>query len=140
MLSDDEIAELAKSGAEPSIAETDAGLLLTMDAIEAPLTDSLTADGRQAVTGPIANQPGDVELFVNFATSAAGSIRCEIQDAQGKPLPGFTLADSDERYGDSLDRVMSWNGRRELKSLVGRPIRLRFLLKDAHLYALRFGR
>ena len=48
---------------------------------------------------------------------AAGSLRCEIQDAEGTPIPGFTLADSDELYGDSLERSLSWNGSCELKSL-----------------------
>ena len=93
------------------------------------------------VAGPVANQPADVSLLLNFATSAAGSLRCEIQDADtGKPIPGFTLADSDEMFGDSLDRPMTWNSNSELKALVGKPIRLRFELKDADLYALRFGR
>ena len=45
----------------------------------------------QTVTGPLPNPPGEVELVVNFSTSAAGSLRCEIQDADGEPIPGFTL-------------------------------------------------
>jgi hypothetical protein len=33
-------------------------------------------------------------LTMNFATSAAGGVKVEIQDANGKPMPGFALSDS----------------------------------------------
>ncbi len=32
---------------------------------------------------------------MNFASSAAGGIQLEIQDADGKPIPGFTLMESE---------------------------------------------
>ncbi len=34
------------------------------------------------------------ELSLNFATSAAGSVRVELQDETGRPLPGRSLADA----------------------------------------------
>ena len=111
-----------------------------MDTANAPYADSLTKDEAQLVTGPMNGQPGEVELRINFATSAAGSIRCELQTADGQPIPGYTLDDCDELYGDSLDYPIRWNGISELKPLAGKPIRLRFQLKDADLYAIRFGR
>jgi hypothetical protein len=140
-LSAEEVAELAKSGpADAFFANDDRGVLLTMDDPVAPLADALTNDHdpAQTVTGPLPNPPGEVELVVNFSTSAAGSLRCEIQEADGEPIPGFTLADCDEHYGDSLEHPLNWNGVRELKPLAGRPIRLRFELKDADLYSIQF--
>lgn len=138
-----EIDQLAKRGAEMlTFTDSDRGIFLNMEAPDAPLADSLMndTDPAQTVTGPLPDPPGKVELLVNFATSAAGSLRCEIQDEHGDPIPGFTLADCDELYGDSLEQPLSWNGVRELRSLVGRPVRLHFELKDADLYGLRFGR
>ena len=137
-----EIAVLAEAactgnGTLPSVT---AGVLVSADDLTMPLADDLVTDGRQAVTVAGSAVPGEVELRVNFSTSAAGSIRCEIQNAVGQPLDGFTLDDSDELYGDALDQPMSWNGNCELKSLVGQPVRLRFVLRDADVYALRFGR
>ena len=41
-------------------------------------------------------------------------------------------------YGDSLDAAIAWKDG-DLAKLAGRPIRLRFVLKDADVYALRFG-
>jgi hypothetical protein len=78
------------------------------------------------------------ELVINFATSAAGSVRLEVQNIEGKPLPGFTLAEAHEQIGDEIERVVRWNSNTELSRLSGQPIRLRFFMKDADLYSLRF--
>jgi hypothetical protein len=78
------------------------------------------------------------ELTLNFASSAAGHLRVEFQDAAGKPLPGFALADSDELFGDALNRVVTWKNRSDVGSLAGRPIRIRVVMRDADLYSLRF--
>jgi hypothetical protein len=77
-------------------------------------------------------------LVVNYATSAAGSLQVEIQDEQGAPLPGYALAESPEIYGDEIERVVRWKTKPGVGELTGRPVRLRFVLKDADLYALRF--
>lgn len=77
------------------------------------------------------------QLRMNVATSAAGSVRVEIQDASGKPIPGFTLVDSAEHVGDAIAHVVSWNGR-DLSQIAGQPVRLRFVLRDADLYAFQF--
>jgi hypothetical protein len=79
-------------------------------------------------------------LSLNFATSAAGGIRVEIQDEAGSPLPGFTLADAVETIGNEIDRVVRWKGGSDLGKLAGKPIRLRLVMKDARLYALQFRR
>ena len=77
-------------------------------------------------------------LVLNYSTSAAGSIRVEIQDETGEPVPGYSLQDSRELFGDSVEQEVSWKGTSDLDSLSGRTVRLGFLLKDADLYALRF--
>ena len=77
-------------------------------------------------------------LVLNYATSAAGSIRVEIQDANGQAIPGYALGQSLELYGDQIDHVFQWQGGSDVSSLVGQPIRLRFVLKDADLYSLKF--
>jgi hypothetical protein len=78
------------------------------------------------------------KLIMNFATSAAGDIRVEIQDADGKPLPGFTLDDCPPIFGDSIERLVTWNNGGDVSSLAGKPVRLRFVLKDADLFAVQF--
>jgi hypothetical protein len=78
------------------------------------------------------------ELTLNFATSAAGSVRIEILDGDGQTIAGFTRADAVELIGDDLERVAAWKQGADLASLAGRPIRLRFVMKDADVYSLQF--
>ena len=94
--------------------------------------------GGELVTRPMTFE--GAKLFVNFATSAAGELRVEIQDAAGKALPGFTLDDCPPIFGDTIERMVTWQKGGDVSSLAGKPVRLRFVLKDADLYALRFGR
>jgi hypothetical protein len=78
------------------------------------------------------------ELVVNLSTGAAGGMRVELQDASGKPLPGFSLADAVEQVGDEIERVLRWKAGGEVGGLAGTPVRLRFVMQDADLYSLRF--
>lgn len=77
-------------------------------------------------------------LLLNFSTSAAGCVRIEIQDPQGNPIKGFHLADCSEIFGDAIDYSVKWNGEPDLNEIAGKPVRLRFVLRDADIYALRF--
>ncbi len=78
------------------------------------------------------------ELVINFATSAAGSVRVELQDLEGKPLPGFALTDACEEIGDEIERVVRWESGTDISCFAGEPIRLRFVMRDADVYSLRF--
>ncbi len=92
--------------------------------------------GGELITPPLTFTGEKLEL--NFSTSAAGGLRVEIQDAAGKPLPGFSLADARELIGNEIARNVSWKSNPELGKLAGRPVRLRFVLRDADLFSLRF--
>jgi hypothetical protein len=77
-------------------------------------------------------------LSMNFASSAFGSLRVEIQDADGKPIPGFAFADSIELYGDTVARNALWKNNPDLGALAGKPVKLRFVMRDADLYSIKF--
>ena len=78
-------------------------------------------------------------LLLNASTSGAGSVRCEIRDADGTPIPGFTMADAKEVFGDEVDLAMEWKSGADVKTLAGRPVVLHFEIKDADVYSYRFG-
>jgi len=77
-------------------------------------------------------------LVLNYSTSAAGSVRVEIQGANGVPIKGYALADSPERYGDEIEGVMRWKNGPDVGALAGKPVQLRFVLKDADIYSMQF--
>ena len=78
------------------------------------------------------------ELVINYSTSAAGSLQVEIQNASGSPMPGFAAAECTTIVGDEIERVVSWKSGSDLSRIAGEPVRLRFVMKDADLYSLRF--
>jgi hypothetical protein len=79
------------------------------------------------------------ELVLNYATSAAGNVRVEIQTPEGAPIPGFRLEDCAEIIGDEIERKVSWGKKgSDVSELAGRPIRLRLVMKDADLFSIRF--
>ncbi|MCY2962861.1 MAG: hypothetical protein NT069_04275 [Planctomycetota bacterium] len=93
--------------------------------------------GGELVTRPITFTGS--RLSLNLATSAAGSVRVEIQDANGKAIPGFALDDCEELFGDTLEREVVWTTQPDLAALQNRPVRLRIELRDADLFSYQFG-
>ena len=75
------------------------------------------------------------KLEMNFATSAAGGVRVELQDADGVPLQGFTLGDCVEMIGDRIDRAVRW---KTSEPLPKGQVRMMIALRDADVYSFRF--
>ena len=93
-------------------------------------------NGGTLLTKPLVFEGKQLEL--NFATSVAGSVRVEIQNERGQPIPGFALEDCPAYFGDSVSRVVQWDPDVDLSAIAGQTVRIRFDLKDADLYAFRF--
>ena len=72
------------------------------------------------------------------SSSAVGSVRIEVQDLQGNAWPGYGLKECPEIFGDEIEGVVRWPGGSDLSGVAGRPVRLRFAMKDADIYAFRF--
>jgi hypothetical protein len=108
---------------------------------------TLRLDGFISVNGPYAG--GEMltkpitftgrQLVLNYSTSAAGSVQVEIQDEKGAVIPGYALTDCPEKYGDEIEGVISWKKGSSVSDLAGKPVRLRFVLKDADLYSMQFA-
>ena len=95
------------------------------------------ARGGELLTPPL--RFSGAELRLNYSTSAVGAVRAEVRDAGGKPLPGFGLRDGVPLVGDRIEGAVRWKGGRGLAALAGRTVRLRFVVRDADLYSLRFA-
>jgi len=78
------------------------------------------------------------KLLLNVDASATGEVRVEIQDEDGRPFNKFDLNNCDAIHANSCSKVVSWNALCDLKDLSGKPIKLRFLIRNAKLYAFQF--
>ena len=102
------------------------------------------AEGGEFVTKPL--RYDGKQLSLNYATSAGGSIRVEVQDTNGYPIPGFELERCVPIWGDEIGEAVVWERPKEtwtdalsLDGLREGSIRLRFVMKDADLFSLRFA-
>lgn len=90
-------------------------------------------------TTPLLRFEGD-QLLLNVDTGASGELRVEILDEQGKPIPGFALEDCDIVHTtNEINRVVRWKGESSVDQLAGKPVRLRFVMRDVDLYAFQFA-
>ena len=79
------------------------------------------------------------ELLLNMDSGVGGELRCELQDASGKAIPGFTLDESVPMTRNSLRARVRWAGEKPLSSLGSdQPLRLRFSMEDTWLYSFQF--
>ncbi len=108
---------------------------------------SLRLDGFVSINAP-ARKGGELltkpltftgsTLHLNFASSVAGGIRVELQNLDGSAIKGFSLDDCPEVFGDSVDRTVTWKSGSDLSKLSGKPIQIRFAMRDADLYSMQF--
>ncbi|MCA9118804.1 MAG: hypothetical protein H6822_05010 [Planctomycetaceae bacterium] len=94
-------------------------------------------DGGELVTRPVTFTGRQLEI--NYSTSAAGEIRVEIQDEAGIPIAGYSLEDCEPIWGDHIKRIVNWKATTDVASLIGKTVRLRFVMSDADLFSLRFS-
>lgn len=93
-------------------------------------------DGGQMLTRPFTFE-GD-GLSINYATASRGHLRFQFETPARAPIDGYTLAECPPVIGNELARCVRFDGSTSVARLAGRPVRLRVVMCDADLYALRF--
>lgn len=78
------------------------------------------------------------QLTLNTDTSAGGHVRVELQNESAQPLAGFSADECDPINGNFIQKVVSWHGNPPLQAWAGKPVRLRFVMRDAKLYSFKF--
>jgi len=92
--------------------------------------------GAEIITPLITFAGSKLELNVN--PGAGGSIRVELLDANDKPIKGYMLDDATALYGNSVRLPVTWGQNDSVAALAGKPIKIRFLMRDCKLYAFQF--
>ena len=91
---------------------------------------SMHAEGEGFVVTKPFTFRGDT-LQVN-ADAGRGRLRVQILDERLRPVAGWL---SEPLTGDDTAHVLRWPDGRSLAELEGRPVRLKFLMDDTHLYS-----
>jgi len=97
---------------------------------------SLSAGDKEAVITTKTTVFEGARMEVNVACGK-GSLAVELLDANGNALPGFARADADAFTDDDLRRVVTWKGKSDISALAGKPVKVRFYLKQGELYAFQ---
>jgi hypothetical protein len=93
--------------------------------------------GGEFTTEPLKFAGG--KLVLNVDTSAEGTVRVAVLDGEGKAIEGLGLKDCDLIHtANEVNRVVKWKGKADVSQWAGKPIRLRFGLKNSDLYAFQF--
>jgi len=77
-------------------------------------------------------------LFINYSTSASGSIQVEVQRPNGRPARGYSLDNCPPIVGDEIERRVEWKGGADVSRLAGKKVRLRFIMKECDLFSIQF--
>ncbi|MCY3959650.1 MAG: hypothetical protein OXG65_15375 [Chloroflexi bacterium] len=97
---------------------------------------ALRAGEAPAELGTIAFKPPSVDVFVNARTADDGEVRVELQDAEARPLAGFTAGDCRPINGDSTAHRVEWRGVGQAEAPVGQPTRIRVTARGASVYSV----
>lgn len=89
-------------------------------------------DEAEIVTKPFVFEGSSLHL--NFSTSAYGHIFVSVLDENGEQISD----ESFEIYGDNIDRTISFADGSDFSRFSGKPIRLKFRMRDAKLFSLKF--
>jgi hypothetical protein len=94
--------------------------------------------GGAVVTKPFTFR-GD-KLVLNYIAwpIRPGEVRVEMQDVNGQPLKGLSLADCAPLRGDAIAQPVVWQSGASPRAHVGQPVRLRFALRHADLFSFQF--
>lgn len=90
-------------------------------------------DGGRLTTTPFRFTGSTLRLN---ARANFGELAVEALDESRAPIPGFALADCEPMRTDAVDHAVRWKSA-TLASLRGRPVRLRFHVRNARLYSYR---
>ena len=123
------LARLRLDGFASMDAYEDGGVLTTKPMVFCGLRLEVNV---RAPAAPFGGQP--------CPASPYGAFDVSILDDAGRPIEGYSSDRCDTFTGDERRHVVTWGGNERIDALAARPIRLRFHLRNAALYAFQFIR
>ena len=114
----------------------DGGLCRIVQRLDGFVSADAGPQGGQIVTPPLRFKGESLEI--NVDCTAQGMIRVELLDEAEQPIPGYALAEAEPIDRNPIAARVQWTSGKEVGSLQGRTIRLRFHMRSCKLYAFQF--
>jgi hypothetical protein len=93
-------------------------------------------------TPPLTFRGGELVLNVDAAGADTGGdpnyARVALLDSSGKAIPGYSLETCDPIQVNSVNHVVTWNGKGDISRLAERPVKMQIALRGAELYAFQY--
>jgi hypothetical protein len=77
-------------------------------------------------------------LEVNYQALSGGSLRVELETANGKAIPGLDLSHSVPMTGNQISQTVSWTSGDNVSALAGATVRVKFVLNNVNVYSMAF--
>lgn len=74
-------------------------------------------------------------LNVNYSTSSVGYVKVSFLDENGQEIDGYRTNQVKSLIGDKTDERVTWNLSSSISRINGRPVRIKFTIKDADVYS-----
>ena len=117
---------------DPHVKEPNKGVGLATLRLDGFVSVDADDDEGTLTTKPLVFFGDTLEINAN---AEGGSITVEALDAEGQVIEGFAVSDCTPITSNSVRHVVKWKDNPDCHLLQARPIRLRFHLKNAKLYA-----
>ena len=124
-------------GRHQSLPGTEGGIRRLVQRLDGFVSADAGAEGGE-ITTPVLRFAGH-RLRLNCDCSALGEVWVELQDANGQPIPGYSVAEAVSVDLNGVDQEVWWKQGPELGGLAGQPVRLHIRMRSAKLYAFRFA-
>ena len=101
---------------------------------------SIDADAKEGTltTKPFTPDGGQTVVINADSSVREGHVLVEILGTDKEPIAKFSRDDCDALNGDKIRHTVTWGGSSDLSTLKGKAVRLRFYLKKAKLFSLKF--
>lgn len=120
------------------LAGTDGGIRRLVQRLDGFVSADAEYKGGELTTPPIVFSGQRLQLNVNC--SALGEVGVEIRDADGKPIPAYSMSEAVSVDMNGVAQEVWWQPAPDVGKRAGRPIRLHFRMRSAKLDAFQFTR
>lgn len=78
------------------------------------------------------------KLELNADPAGGGFVQVELLDENDRPITGYTRREATRLFTNSINLPVTWGDNDSVAALAGKPIKLRFIMRDCKLYAFQF--